>query len=245
MDSKNQHLPLQRIVEGGFSQIGEWVIDLSGELSLHGEAPKAPGVYAFVVDGWVAYVGVASRSLAKRLYLYGKPGIGQATNIRLNARIKNEINLGQRILVFVATPPDLDWYGWTICGAAGLEAGLLKSFELPWNVRGANLQAGKTNLLSTESGRDTEVSVRHSPKTFRSRYDPLRAYLEQSGSEKVSMSFKQIEGLIGPLPKSAYLHQAWWGNHEGNVQAKGWMGARYLVEANPSRRSVVFRKFRY
>jgi hypothetical protein len=69
--------------------------------------------------------------------------------------------------------------------------------------------------------------------------------LEAAGSDKVSMTFKQIEDLVGKLPKSAYLHPAWWGNHQGNSQAKGWMGAHYLVEANPAHRSVVFRKFRY
>jgi hypothetical protein len=74
---------------------------------------------------------------------------------------------------------------------------------------------------------------------------PLRAYLEKSGKERFSLTFRQIEELIGTLPKSALLHQAWWANHEGNSQAKAWMSAHYLVEANPAGRSVVFRKFSY
>ena len=77
------------------------------------------------------------------------------------------------------------------------------------------------------------------------KYLPLQRHLAAGGRETVTMTFAQIANLVGPLPKSASIHRAWWGNHEGNSQAIGWMGARYLAEPNPPYRSVTFRRFRY
>ena len=77
---------------------------------------------------------------------------------------------------------------------------------------------------------------------YAGKYGSLRSYLERTPSDRIAITFTQIEALAGKLPISACLNRAWWANYEGNSQAKAWMGARYLVEANP-RRSVVFRKF--
>ena len=77
------------------------------------------------------------------------------------------------------------------------------------------------------------------------KYLPLTEYLMADGRETITMTFAQLAKLVGPLPKSAYVHRAWWGNHEGNSQAKGWMQARYLADPNPAHRSVTFRRFTY
>src|SRR5205823_1718574 len=37
----------------------------------------------------------------------------------------------------IAHPPDLEWKGLRISAPEGLEAGLIREFDLPWNVRGA------------------------------------------------------------------------------------------------------------
>ena len=76
------------------------------------------------------------------------------------------------------------------------------------------------------------------------KYLPLQMHLKNDGRETISMTFDQIAKLVGPLPKSASVHRPWWGNHEGNSQAIGWMGANYHAEPNGSARSVTFRKFR-
>ena len=77
------------------------------------------------------------------------------------------------------------------------------------------------------------------------KYLPLQDHLKADGRDTVTMTFAQIAKLVGPLPKSASLHRAWWGNHEGNSQAIGWMGARYLAKPTPAHRSVAFRRFSY
>ncbi len=75
------------------------------------------------------------------------------------------------------------------------------------------------------------------------KYRPLRDHLAAVGTENVTMRFADIGKLVGGLPKSAGLHRPWWANHEGNSQAIGWMGARYLAEPDMARRMVTFRRF--
>jgi hypothetical protein len=204
--------------------------------------PNEPGVYAFCIDGVAQYVGVASKSLSRRLYLYAKPGPTQSTNIRLNelllAKARDEVSID----VLVATPPDLEWHGWPISGAEGLEAALIRNFHLPWNKRGS---PDSRPLTASAAPSALGATLMSSTTRHAGKYGPLRTHLEDCGKERISMTFRQIEELVGKLPKSAFLHQAWWGNHEGNSQAKAWMGARYLVEANPTGRSVIFRKFSF
>lgn len=66
-----------------------------------------------------------------------------------------------------------------------------------------------------------------------SKYQPLQNYLRRSDQSKVTLSFAQIETLMGEsLPASARNQKAWWSNRSsGGLQAKAWMEADYLVEA--------------
>ena len=244
MTEGKPRLTCEDLRAGGFHLIGRWVAPAKGGIALDGKPQTGPGVYAYVVDDAAKYIGLASQSLAKRFYFYQRPGSGQRTNIRLNGLIRSELDAGSDVLVYVAEPPNLEWNGWPINGAAGLEAGLISAYSLPWNMRSAVVSRTEEVAAATRSKRLSGGSAAYRTDR-RGKYGPLRTHLEQSGKDKVSMSFTQIEELVGQLPKSAYLHQAWWGNHEGNSQAKAWMGARYLVEANPARRSVIFRKFSY
>lgn len=229
------------LIRNGFSVAGVWRRAPNGKLHFDGTLPTLPGVYIFCVNGIANYCGVASQDLRKRLTFYECPGVSQRTNIRLHAKIASTIDDGRIVEVLIATPPDLEWYGWPIAGAPGLEAGLIQKYSFPWNILGSNKSVRATQSRSMTPQSTIEKAVTQ----YGGKYGALRSHLEQNGKDTVSMTFGEIESLVGKLPKSAYLHQAWWGNHEGNSQAKSWMGARYLVEANPSRRSVVFRKFSY
>jgi hypothetical protein len=82
-----------------------------------------------------------------------------------------------------------------------------------------------------------------------SKYDALAAYLRRQSGPAHTMSFADIERLIGtPLPDSSHTHSAWWGNDRSpdstHTQAKyGWLAAGWDVESvDPNRRSVTFRK---
>jgi len=73
------------------------------------------------------------------------------------------------------------------------------------------------------------------------KYDGLRELLARAGDRSVELSFDQIAGTVGGLPRSAYDHQAWWGNHAGNSQAQGWMpSGRRVDSVSLTRRRVRF-----
>lgn len=78
-----------------------------------------------------------------------------------------------------------------------------------------------------------------------SKYNPLYSHLRRQGTEEVTLTFAQIEALIGErLPASARAQRAWWSNRkQGAVQAQAWMGAGYHVEdLDLTRERVTFRK---
>lgn len=125
----------ERLREGGFRRVGEWRLT-DDRVSAIGDVPPDPGVYAFVVDAHAQYVGVATTGLAKRLYWYGRPGISQKTNVRVNRLVRDAITSERPVHIYVASPPNFEWNGLSVSGAAGLELGLIRQFRLPWNVRG-------------------------------------------------------------------------------------------------------------
>lgn len=130
-------LRVETLIEGGFTLAGRWMLSKANDLVPDRALPKGNGVYAFVKGDLVLYVGLATMGLAKRLYFYGKPGVSQLTNIRLNSIIKAELEAASSINIYTAEPADLEWNGLPVHGSAGLELGLIKKYALPWNVRSA------------------------------------------------------------------------------------------------------------
>jgi len=134
---KRPPLRLEILVKAGFQQSAIWVLDTQGRPRIEGQLPAEKGVYAFASNETIFYVGVAGMGLKKRLYFYGKPGLKQTTNIRVNELIRVSLLDGETVNIFTAVPPDFEWGGLVVNGRAGLEIGLIESFYLPWNVRGA------------------------------------------------------------------------------------------------------------
>lgn len=134
---KRPPLSVEALLKAGFQQSGTWVLGSDGRPCVEGEIPSGKGVYAFASRETVFYVGVAGMGLRKRLYFYGKPGSQQATNIRVNELIRLSLVEDGTVTILTATPPDFEWGGLVVNGRAGLEVGLIESFYLPWNVRGA------------------------------------------------------------------------------------------------------------
>lgn len=129
-------LTTEVLCSGGFVDAGKWVAD-TAKLICPAGLPRSCGVYAFSIGEEVVYVGLASRSLAQRLYLYGNPGRSQRTNIRLNGFINEAIAAGDEVVIHYACPPNFEWNDFLVSGPEGLEAGIIASYFLPWNVRGA------------------------------------------------------------------------------------------------------------
>jgi transposase len=81
------------------------------------------------------------------------------------------------------------------------------------------------------------------PKIRKSKYEPLREWLSRQTCGLVTASFAQLEGLVGPLPASAYDHLAWWlgRDTDHSTQARSWLGSGYYVRSvNLQPRTVVF-----
>ncbi len=123
--------------QAGFRFVGEWTHDPNNVIKLDVEAPVEPGVYAFVVDDSIAYVGLTNNGLRTRFEQYRRGYEGQRTNARVNKLIAKTLSDGQRVKVLVATPRPTKWHGLSVNIAAGLEAGLIEMIRPPWNIQGA------------------------------------------------------------------------------------------------------------
>jgi hypothetical protein len=64
------------------------------------------------------------------------------------------------------------------------------------------------------------------------KYSALTRHLADLDAARVSMTFAEIEAILGePLPGSARSHRPWWANSgRGHVQARGWLDAGYQSE---------------
>lgn len=123
------------LVDAGFVFLGSWVVAETG-IVLSTPAPKHPGVYAFVIDGAIKYVGLTKMGFHRRMYSYSKPGNTQRTSQRINNIIAQHASAGTVVEIFIAVPPALEWNGLPINTAAGLEAGLIELIQPEWNKLG-------------------------------------------------------------------------------------------------------------
>ena len=76
------------------------------------------------------------------------------------------------------------------------------------------------------------------------KYSPLRDFLIDQDQPIVSMSFEQIEKLIGhPLPPSKVRRAFWSNNPDNNVMTREWLAAGFLAEAvDVNGGKLVFRR---
>lgn len=76
-----------------------------------------------------------------------------------------------------------------------------------------------------------------------SKYEPLYQHLRRSGKDELTLTFLEIERLIGDsLPDSA-SERGWWSNRQNALQASAWMDAGYHVEElDITKKRVTFRK---
>ena len=73
------------------------------------------------------------------------------------------------------------------------------------------------------------------------KYDALRRWLVTAPHPTV-LSFDELSRLVGGLPRSAFMHRAWWANGRSHVQAVAWLDAgREVAEVNLSAGWVRFR----
>jgi excinuclease UvrABC nuclease subunit len=119
------------LTRAGFRLLGEWTRDPESALRLDAKAPPVPGVYAFVVDDVVVYVGLTKSGLHRRFEQYRRGHKRQRTSARINDRIASTLAAAKRV-----TPEPSEWNGLPVNTAAGLEAGLIERIGPIWNIMG-------------------------------------------------------------------------------------------------------------
>ena len=76
------------------------------------------------------------------------------------------------------------------------------------------------------------------------KYDRLFEFLCRSTDQPVTMTFDELEQLVGPLPESATKQAAWWANDASggarHAQAKAWLNAGREATADRRKRTVTF-----
>jgi hypothetical protein len=76
-------------------------------------------------------------------------------------------------------------------------------------------------------------------------YKPLEEFLRDVSSSEISLSFKEVEEILGfRLPATAYGNDTWWTNNPtGHSQAKAWLAAGFERESvDRVAQMVVFRR---
>lgn len=124
------------LADAGFERLGMWVADGAGGIGLDTSAPRDAGVYVFVVDGLIKYIGVSRAGIRSRMSNYRLGQAGQKTSARVNQIINEHVTAGTVVEIYIAMPPALEWNGLPVITAAGLEAGLIKMIQPPWNKMG-------------------------------------------------------------------------------------------------------------
>ncbi|WP_312356726.1 GIY-YIG nuclease family protein [Agrobacterium sp.] len=125
------------LLRAGFHFLGEWRGE-NEDFQIDAKAPIDAGVYSFIVDDVVKYVGLTQRGLRARLDGYRRGYERQRTNARVKALIQEALAAGKRVKVLVAVPHASEWNGLPVNTAAGLEAGLIAKIQPAWNILGVS-----------------------------------------------------------------------------------------------------------
>lgn len=133
---------LGKLTKAGFEPAGRWLLAEPGlEMVLEGGTARETNVlYAFAVDGALAYVGKTVQSLQKRMQGYKSPAVnansGATTNIKNNRNIIAALSAGHTVDIFVLRSQGSQRHGeFEINLAAGLEDSLISALSPPWNGR--------------------------------------------------------------------------------------------------------------
>jgi hypothetical protein len=122
----------------GFERAGEWLLRAGIlQYTFTSLSSANPILYAFVVDGEVAYLGKSCQMLRARMNGYRTPGPTQRTNIENHKRLKEVLSQGKRVEIIAFAPKEeIHYRGVPINLPAGLEDNLIKQLKPPWNKLG-------------------------------------------------------------------------------------------------------------
>jgi hypothetical protein len=128
---------LAQLTAAGFVRFGYWQLDANSFPHIVGNFPPEPGVYVFVVDTEVRYVGSTLTGLRGRMHRYNRPNNKGSNVIYMRPFIRDALTSGAEVNVFATTMKSpILWEGLQIDSIAGLEQGLIRACQPSWNRRG-------------------------------------------------------------------------------------------------------------
>lgn len=129
---------IEKLLSLGFRHIGFWELEHE-KLNYHThEKPQGKKVlYAFASDRKLLYIGKSIQSLKGRMNNYKFGNKGQKTSFRIQAEIIGLLRQGMKVDIFFMPDPGLLQYGgYPINLAAGLEDSLIRALLPAWNIAG-------------------------------------------------------------------------------------------------------------
>lgn len=75
-----------------------------------------------------------------------------------------------------------------------------------------------------------------------SKYDKLTRFLQRQRTAEVSLSFAEIERIIGGLLPKASQTEDWWTEAAETPQALAFQASGFQVEASPRLETVLFHR---
>ena len=92
-------------------------------------------------DGIVRYIGKTTKSIISRFAGYKNPSKEQKTNQRVGNSIREALNVGKKIKILVFTDiSPIQWKGYNLNVAAGIEDSLIKTLKPEWNRAGVSIE---------------------------------------------------------------------------------------------------------
>ncbi len=151
----------------GFKDLAVWALSKDGiEYRLDGANAQADqllldetnSLYAFVQGELVKYIGKTALTVRERFFGYRYPNQRQRTNWRCNGKIREILEAGAVVRIFVFNPTSHLRYGdFDINLAAGLEDSLITAFKPPWN----GSERGRPITEEAEREKEDDVPDQH------------------------------------------------------------------------------------
>ena len=131
-------MSVSKLAKVGFRKVGRWSMGKERpEYELDAEKITYNVLYSFVSDTEILYIGKTTIALRDRMYQYQRPGPSQRTNIRVNAAISEMLKIGSSVDVYALPDPgDMEYKGFHLNLAAGLEDSLISELKPTWNKTG-------------------------------------------------------------------------------------------------------------
>ncbi len=179
------------------------------------------GVYFIFVNNSLCYIGKCV-NLESRfnegygiIFLKNCLNGGQQTNCRLNHLILERCNENNRVDLFFYEIPSYE----------EIEARLISSYSPQWNISMTN----NTRYFSHDKNSLKLYHSKPTPNKKYGKYAGLGDLLNKSKTNDITLSFSEIDRVVGPLPPSAYKYSAWWANDITHSQAQIWLDLGWKV----------------